>query len=361
MNNATIGIITFHSAINYGAILQAVALQSAFSKINVSCEIINYRNAKFAKQYGMQVEFHTHNPMIFVPLVLVKNFFFLQKKLKFHLFLRRNAKVSKDTYDFESVSKCADKYDFFVTGSDQVWNLDVTGEDTRYFLDFVPSRKKRSYAASFGKQKIEKEKVSKYNNLLSDFETISLREISGKNVLCQLHLNKEAFVHIDPTLLFDGNWWNRICHNASRKKYILFYKMAVPNNLIDYIEEFSSKTGIDVIEIGSDLRRSSKKFKMIRSASPEKFVSLIKNAEYIATTSFHATVFSILFHKKMILELVDATGKLNVRISDLLHTLGINVTNANGISCIDDCEWNKVDEELCKLRSYAFSYLRSIN
>ncbi len=361
MSHITAGIITFHTAINYGAVLQAVALQNAFRELNVSSEIVDYQNEKFANQYGLQVKFQTSNPIKILLLVLVKNFFFLQKKIKFQRFLKEYAALSKKRYNFQNIVECANNYNRFITGSDQVWNLELTGEDTRYFLDFVPRDKKSSYAASFGKQKIEEEKISLYKDLLSDFEIISLREMSGIDVFRQLELSKKLLVHIDPTLLFDGKWWSKICWSRPKYKYILFYKVAAPNNLISYIEDFSSKTGIQVIEVGADLKRSSKKFKMIRSAGPEEFISLIKNAEYVATTSFHATAFSILFHKKMILELVDSTGKFNVRIADLLCVLDIDINTLSNIAHIEHCEWNKIDDTLKKLRSNAFSYLSSIS
>lgn len=360
MSDKCVGIITFHTAINYGAVLQAVALENALKELGISCEIIDYQNARFAKQYGLQMNFQSKNFVKKAIAFLVKNFFFLQKKIKFRNFLNTNADLSKKKYNFYNVVNCESAYDYFVTGSDQVWNLSLTDGDTRYFLDFVPEEKKRSYAASFGKNKIEAEFVNIYKELLIGFKEISLRERSAIDIFHQLHIEKELFVHIDPTLLFDGRWWEKLCKNTPKYKYILFYKVAIPDKLVNYVEDFSSKTGMQVIEIGSDLRKSSKKFKMIRSASPEKFISLIKNAEYVATTSFHATVFAILFHKKMFLELTDKTGKFNVRISNLLRTLSIDINDIDKILHTEFANWEKVDMILKELRTDAFSYLRTM-
>ena len=116
---------------------------------------------------------------------------------------------------------------------------------------------------------------------------------------------------------------------------------------------------MEVIEIGTDLKKSAKNFKMIRNGGPEDFLSLIKNAEYVATTSFHATVFSILFHKKMFLELKDATGKYNVRIDNLLKLAGIN-NNGEKIIDIDKCNWELVDKNLKKQRENSLKYLSEI-
>lgn len=357
--NKKVGIITFHSAINYGAALQAMALYNALEKLNIASEIIDYRNEIIEEQYGIQTKFSSNNIIVKGLLFLVKNFNFYQKKIKFRKFMNNNTKITDKKYYYKNIQEIESLYNIVIAGSDQVWNLKLTGNDTRYFLDFLPKEKKRSYAASFGVKELEKKDIQQYKKMLNDFPYISVREDTGKKICEDIGVMGEVRVDLDPTLLFDGIEWSKYCKKIKKKKYILLYKVALPEKLVEFIKKFAIENNLDVIEIGSELRKSAKEFKMVRNGGPEEFLTLIRNADYVATTSFHATVFSILFHKNMILELEDATGKYNVRIDNLLKLAGIDNTGEK-ILQINKCDWKLVDENLKKQRKISLKYLKEI-
>lgn len=172
----------------------------------------------------------------------------------------------------------------------------------------------------------------------------------------------EVQTSIDPTLLFSGYEWLKMCGLDSRpkKKYILLYLVAEPLNLIQYIENKSHELGYDVIEISHKLKKTSNEFSLKRKCGPKEFINLILNAEYIATTSFHATAFSILFHKKMFVEMVDKTGKYNVRISDLFSKLKINKISNNDIWIVENNDWELTDRKISKTRDESQAYLQQI-
>lgn len=358
MDKKGVGIITFHTAINYGAVLQAAALENAFRELGIPAEIIDYKNHRFEEQYGLQKQFESSNILKRFVLFAVKNSIFLVKKKKFRDFLKKKTVLSSEKYTYDDVANCEPFYNSFVTGSDQVWNLELTNGDTRYFLDFVPPEKRYSYAASFGRSSLESKELEEYRSLLNEFGKVSLREASAQNILNQIAFPGLYDVHVDPTLLFDGAWWSTFVQRKKKGKYILFYKVASPDELIPYVEMLSDKLGLPVIEISSNLKKSSKKFRIISNAGPEDFVSLIENAEVVATTSFHAAVFSLLFHRKMALELMDKTGKYNVRIDSLLKSAGIDYEREKKITLLNDINWEQVDAQLDIQRKKARDYLK---
>lgn len=144
-----VGILTFQQAVNYGAVLQMYALQKIVSELGYDVEIINYDSPKIAEGYN---PFHYQNiwkPKAFLSDVL-NCFSRIERNQKFNAFIQENMKLSS-LISKDKLVEIADYYDYYIVGSDQVWNPDITGDDSTYFFDFViRNEKKLSYAASFG-------------------------------------------------------------------------------------------------------------------------------------------------------------------------------------------------------------------
>lgn len=353
-----IGIITFHNAINYGAVLQAFALQEKFKEYSELTQIVDYRSKYFKKLYGIQKDFSTKNIIKFLLLFLIKNLLFFIKKLKFNLFIKRHINLTRK-YTKSNIKDINTKFDYIITGSDQVFNLKLTNKDYIYYLDFCNPKQRCSYAASFGNFDLESVDVT-VTNLLKSYRYLSLREKDAVEFMKEKY-SIIAEYSLDPTLLYSGREWEqKLKLKKNNKNQIFYYKVAEPNQLNNYVEEYAKQNNLNVIEITSDLKKQIKGSKVIRTCSPISFVNNIYNSKYIATTSFHATVFGILFHKKLIIELYDKTGKFNNRIFNLLTLLNIEIDKSKKVQIIENVDWDIIERKISNERKKSINFILKI-
>lgn len=363
-----IGIITFQSAHNYGAMLQVYALQCKIEMKN-EVKVINYRNSRIDNNYKV------FKPIKGVGLESLKRIakdicMFVKNKKRFNVFdtfMKEKLKLTEKTYyTIEELKNVPPQMDIYITGSDQVWNPDIVGEVSDiYTLNFGGDKIKRiSYAASIGNSKIEEKYKEEYKSKLSKLDYISVREEDGKKALEEI-IDKPIEVVLDPTLLLTKKEWNKEIKDCKKEneKYILAY--VVEDNVEDNAEYrkivnyLSEKTGLKVIHF----EKRNRYKKILRSAytdGPLEFVNLLKNAEYVIATSFHATVFSIIFHKKFFIVPHKKTGS---RVTNLLEKLGINnrvLYSLEEFKKIDynfETDWNSVEEKLEQERKKSIDWL----
>lgn len=204
-----IGILTFHGADNLGAVLQAYALCEFINKeINFRTEIIDYECEEVEKTRYVQ----GGNFVKKIPLAL----YYRIKRHSFDRFRKKKLMLSSNKYKKENIKKCNTMYSTFVAGSDQIWNIGCSGNDTTYFLDFVEQEKRKiSYAASMGTTEIEKEKVDELKNYLNSFDAISVREASS---IKKLDLPKDTSILPDPVFLLTLGQWRRVATKRKLKK-----------------------------------------------------------------------------------------------------------------------------------------------
>ena len=148
-----IGIMTFHRAINYGAVLQTYALQKYLNDSGYDAEVIDYRCDHMENFYKI---LSVKNKSIKQVIRGLLNFIYVyKKKSRFYGFLDQNVKISSKIYDKSNIGESNNEYDKFITGSDQVFNYACSQFDKNYFLEFVKNYdKKYSYAASFGMKEV---------------------------------------------------------------------------------------------------------------------------------------------------------------------------------------------------------------
>lgn len=259
MYKMKIGIITFHRAVNYGAVLQAYALQTMIQKLGADVEILDYRCSYLEDNYNpIKILGRASNIKGFLG-ILVKVFpSAVKKKRSFDRFLKDHLNISKERYNRNSVYQSNQVYDIFITGSDQVWNYNHTNFDKSFFLNFVnDSSKKTAYAASLGFGSLPDKYVEEYRNLLSDFRAISVREKSAQQILKDI-LKKEVPVMPDPVFLLDKEEWDRIIPSGQtiKDKYILVYELMPSESLFKFALKLQHETGYKIIRI------STKKQKM---------------------------------------------------------------------------------------------------
>lgn len=316
-----IGILTFHNTTNYGAILQAYALQKHIIDIGQNCEVINYCNSFLLSQYDIN-PFHSKNIKQFIKKILrySKN---RRKRKLFEEFSKKYIYISSKKYNEGNISDADELYDIFIAGSDQIWNLSLSGNDENYFMIFSKDPKKRnSYAASIGKNKIDEITKRKIKILISKQNNISLREKQGKEIIQKL-TEKNIDTHIDPTFLVSKKDWEIIKSDKKPNyKYIFVYEVSCTKNLRKFAEFLANKTGLKIIFI-SGTSKNIKNAKKISDASPEEFLSYIYNAEYIITSSFHGMALSIIFNKEFYYDTFDDKNSLGSRLENLAELLNL--------------------------------------
>lgn len=330
-----IGIVTYHRPINYGAILQAYALQKKIKELGVECDVIDYRNRTIESLHKKKKLMEAKSFRQFVrDACLFKNHNL--KYDKFRRFAEKNLTLSRPFFDFEELTRIENSYDKFVVGSDQVWNYEINKMDPVYFLCFVKEKSKKvSYATSFGIDYIPENFRDKYIQYLKDFDEISVREKKGSEIIRDI-LSKESEVVLDPTLLLEKDKWYEISEDCivNGGKYILVYAFGGSKYIKDLAKRISKKTGYKIIWISNTYKKSFN-IKYVKSAGPNEFLGLFKKAEYIITNSFHGTAFSINFNKQFFTELLPKHKGTNSRIIDLLNLFNLRSRIIDSVSSAD--------------------------
>lgn len=345
-----IATITFQDADNYGAMLQCYALQKTINQIGQKCDVIDYRCEYLAKPYCRDAL--KRKGLVRYILGNVNVLVRLPRKKKFNEF-RKLIKKTKEV-DRHTIATLNPEYDFFVTGSDQVWNYELTNFDTCYFLDFVSdSKKKMSYAASLGFDTFQGKLAEQYYSLLKDFATINVREKSASKLLEDV-LDRDVYVGIDPTLLLNKNDWDMVAVEPKHKKYIFVYQLFPSKYMNQILKRLKRETGLKIIAVPFVMGTVGAYFDML--AGPAEWIGYIKNAEYVVTDSFHATAFSLIYGKK----LYSCVNESASRIIDLLNTVDMECflyKKNREFELIDNVDYSKVKKIISKEREKSISML----
>ena len=294
-----VAIITIVSS-NFGNRLQNYALQEVLNGLGFYVETVR----RSAPIYGIKCFKRKCISLIKAILMTqTSRFESFNKRIKWSNYCADADEIfgtySDGTLPHNNIS-CA--YDYFISGSDQVWNPHYNFVGSIDLLTFVKSEKKISYAASFGVDDLLDNVKNMYRKALLDFGYLSVREETGKNIIRNL-TGQEAKLVLDPTLLLSVDKWRRLEKRnifLPRKRYVLVYALEENNprlteeiEKIKVTESLPGRTGN--IEIFDTFEKNV--FGKRLPIGPAEFVYLIDHAEVILTNSFHATVFSILFHK----------------------------------------------------------------
>lgn len=339
-----IGIITFHRAHNYGAILQVYALQKKLSQ-KYDTKIIDYRNKELEKSYDI-ISVNRKNIRTIIKS-LVSSIIYHNRILKrykvFEKFIYEEMSLTRKYNSEKELQDEPPELDVYITGSDQVWNYNISEKKINaYTLNFGRGNVKRiSYAASIGTDELNEQYKEDYINNIKKLDAISVREQKAKEYL-QNVINKEIEVTLDPTLLMTKQEWEN-CFDLSGKekeKYILGYTLTDDIAYYETINYLSEMTGCKVIHVGKRNKGINNILRNAHEDGPIEFLKLIKNAEYVVASSFHATVFSIIFNKNF---WVVPPKKTSSRITNLLEK--VDLSNRI-IRTFEDLKKQKYDEKI---------------
>lgn len=287
-----IEIITLHAVQNYGSILQALATQEIFKMHGCEVTIINYiredvRPEKLLKTWGKGSLIKT---LIMLPTV------YRWKKV-FTEFAQYYLNLSEKQYttseDFKSYTLSADAY---CTGSDQVWNSKWNrGIIPSLYLDFIPAEcYKFSFAASFGQDRISEKEVKETKKYIQQYKRISVRENGAKKIIKEQYDYPEAVHIIDPTICLPADFWrNYSSPRKVKEDYMLIYNLNRSKAFDNYAVELAKRTELKLVRICTRYDQFYRPGKSMLVPQVFDFISLIDNARYVLTDSFHATSFSM--------------------------------------------------------------------
>lgn len=299
-----ISILTFSKGDSYGAVLQSYALYKVLVSMGYDVEFISYTWSTI--KYRI---FSTITPL----------------RRRFNTFRKQYIpQHTKPCHTKEDLIQAVKDSDLCIVGSDQVWNLDITGNRfLHYFFDFVPNNIPRvSYAASFGqKHWIWHDKTEEIKQLLCKFNFISVREVSGVNIL------KETFqrdsVHVlDPTLVL-GNF-NPLLEKPKNKDRIVGFMFHPSKSYYDCLKYLKNAMSSDVLIMDRPTKKTLYSFfqyKVSPCTSVNEWITNIAYSKYIITDSFHCMVFSIIFQRQFVF--IATNTQLEDRAKSLLDSLGI--------------------------------------
>ena len=341
-----IGILTFHNIPNIGAILQAYALCIAFRKLGVECEIVDYTCDNIKKRELKSPRTGNIFKDIAIRIVYWPK---TQRKIFACQDFMRKRNVYSKMYTQSDLIMLNEDYDILVSGSDMIWNLDVTNHDWSYFLDFAAQGKKIvSYGSSVG-DVWKTADIKKIGSLLTRYCHLSTREDDTCDFIKSLGLKCQLVA--DPTLLLTSDEWKSISSPISEKNFVLVYFPKKEN--LQAAQRYAQRYGKKVVVM--NWSRPIKNCINISPLSPSDWLSYFMSADAIFTNSYHGLLFSLYFHKPV------WTGNYGNRIVSLLNYLNLKHRMLN-VDCdlsttIDYCE---VEKRFISFRDKSLLYIKEI-
>ena len=356
-----IGTLTFHTAHNYGAVLQAYALVRTIQELGYDAEIIDYHAEFNAKRFATKPLKHYLSARQ-IYSILFRNAYHIPCTEVFTEFYKKYLPTSKQIYSKEDLQKSENIYDRIVTGSDQIWNLACTAGDDAYFLPFVNNKHKKSaYAASFGVASIKEEDRQKISNYIASFETISVREKEGADIVKKL-TGKDACHVIDPTLLLDMEQWIQLADysRCPDRPYLLVYLMSEDISLLRFAKRYAKYHNLKVIYISQRLFKHMN-LSYLRNVTPNQWLGLFSRADTVVTNSFHGSAFAVNFGKNVFIKYIPrsiANSRLKNIIEDYqLYTHLLDKSNI-GLTNFPPIDRNRVTKKLSTSRERSYDFIR---
>lgn len=356
-----IGILTFHCAHNYGAVLQAYALQEKIKELGHEVEIIDYRPNYIEIPYKI---FSFKRLITKYPIILLKRI--ISEALTINKRILRHKSFSSFISNRLNLSEKVKKkkipgnYDLYILGSDQIWNPMITKGFDNVFFGFFKTKQtanKITYAASMADTGYLYSHTEYIKKAFLNFNAISVREeILTKHF--KKFTNKEIVNVLDPTLVVEKKIWDKIQSKPIfNHKYVLVYEVKADIKTLKVAQKIAKQINGEIIFLKAFLdlntNRNSKD-----TASPEEFLGWIKHANCVVTTSFHATAFSVVFEIPFYtIKLDDA---LNNRSTAFLKSIGLEeriINDANHI-VFSEIDYKNSIQKLNRLKENSLLFLK---
>lgn len=343
---AKVGILTFHYANNYGAVLQAYGLAKAVQELGHEVEIIDYRPLAARRMYNRIAR----RPTRILPS--------LMHLWRFDRFRRKHLPLSRTYLSMNDLKKYPPQVDYVVCGSDQIWNISsFRGFDPVFFLAHLDLSmlcpKRISYAATFGNAESLGEHHSQICGLLSRFEQISVRDAKSQKMIEEL-VGRAAVHVLDPSFLtnYDSITPNRLLSVP----YVFAYLLDKSEFVIQAIRLVRDQTGLPIVLLGAKIEGER-----VQRVGPLQWLSLIKHADFVLTNSFHGTCFALKNQKHFVM--LPKEGGMS-RLEDILQTANLRerlVTNPVELqrALNVNIDYRDVSVKLEQARERSLNFLRN--
>lgn len=369
----------FHE--NYGGMLQAYATTKLLEEYGIEYELIRYEKKKSIKFIIKSL------PRMFNNILVNDKYEAYQKKISFKKHpefksldeIRMKAfdkfrtekfsdKLSEIYVGYDNLKEASKKYSAVLTGSDQLWS--PAGLPTNFYnLMFVPDNiRKISYASSFGVKYIPWYQKGRTAKFLNRMDYISMRENAGKEIVKEL-TNRDVPVVLDPVFMFDEKGWEKLVPKEKiyNEKYIFAYFLGKNQEYRKAVNELAKETGLKIVTLRhlDQFVEEDEKFGDYApyDVAPDKFLNILRGAEYVCTDSFHGAVFSII-HKKQFIVFNrysnNSKHSKNSRIDSLCQNMGIKNCRYDGdINKLlnNKIDYNIVEKNYIELKKKSMSYL----
>lgn len=327
-----IGILTLNGNYNYGNRLQNYALQEVLKSLDLQCETIinetyidkNIKLSKFDKYKRFKNKKLSEKALIIYNKINIK----IHKKEIGNLEKSRTEifkKFSKDfinetqyTISLNNIPKdLNEKFDYFICGSDQVWNPNDPMVSEINFMTFTENKKRMTYAPSFGVATLSNKYKEEYKKWLDGIDNISVREEEGAKIIKEL-TGKDAIVVVDPTMLITSEKWlsiSKVHVSKPKEKYLLTYFLGeISKETKQKIRKIAHSNNLQIVNL------ATLKDKKYYVSGPSEFIDYINDAELFMTDSFHGCVFSLLLETPFIVcdRVGQGDNKINSRIETFL-------------------------------------------
>ena len=365
---------------NYGSILQTYALQSAVRNLGCDTQIIMYAEGKLAKIGRFRnLDYAVSRIKIIIKhlsmnILLPKQKHFLgERSAAFGEFINNKLYLTDTYFSLDKLTEVSRKFDIILLGSDQVWHP-LNYLMNFFTLNFVPNNvKKGAYAPSFGVSSIPSVYKKPYSEYINRIEYVSCREMAGVKLIKEL-TGREVPMVCDPTLLLTAKDWENCLSDKVTipERYVFCYFIGNNPNQREVVKQYAKKNNLKVVAllhideyIASDEHYADY---APYNVGPAEFLYLVKHAECVMTDSFHASVFSLQFHKDFYTFNRFENGNGNStssRINSLLETVDLMDRKVKNDAKVYDLsnksiDYNAVDEMLKKFRASSEDYLKSI-
>lgn len=360
----SIGIIThYYNSTNYGGVLQSYALCKYLNDNGIKAKQVCYDTSisslsaiKRVKKFLICIKSILNG--ILHPQVLIK----INKRNRAFVEFRDKIPHTSDVYTYKNIKNADCAFDAFITGSDQVWNPIVVNDG--YSLLFS-DKLKYSYAASVASDRIPQEKMEYYKDFLKSFVRVSVRERAAQEIL-----PIESTLVLDPVFFFSSEHWENIATpRLISEPYVFCYFLGDSLNDRRAAIKYAHDKKLKVVNIPY-LKNSYRKCDNIKfdfsvcDITPNDFLSLILNSEYVFTDSFHAVCFSYIFKKQFFAFDRKTKAKMNSRIKDILYTFDLTdrfIENPDKVpEKYTNIDYKKQSESFMHLKKESVDYISSI-
>lgn len=343
-----IGIVTYHRSYNFGAVLQAYALKTYISSLgNYEVSFINYWPMYHREMYKL------FNVSLFKKLSIIGKLKYLiscilryyRKKKKQNNFSNFISKYIYPLSDYKS-----EFYDLVIYGSDQIWRFQdhpsYRGYNLVYYGDeTIKGKRKIAYSASMGVINDSVELRNILRKCVNNFNAISVRENDLYNYIRPY--NVDTRLTVDPVFLLNRSYWLDFVNSVPIRytPYVLVYNLQRNDAVEAIASRISQKFNIPIIHVTGDVVDLFPVKNVEDTLGPLEFVSLIRDASYVITSSFHGFAFSLLLNKEFYVSM----NNNSERVYTMLSTLGLTdrmVDSYANFDIQDDINWEIVNVKL---------------